>query len=264
MYMWHILTSIGLVRLWNCALEASSAVAGKDNYWMTVLSTGGADEGNVFMPLLLFLLSSPSLLFCVGCECFLKSIKVIYHRSPPGWSVFGKSFPRVCLDVHGFQVAFTDVFESQLRSDSGARFPSASSLYRMSFGILPSFILQTFPSHRRRRCFNREYMLGRFALSRTSVLGTLSCQVMFKMRLRLRRWKGLSLCSCRACRTQDSLPYGSVVSTHALDTWILVLSVSFPFFQTLFVRLDMVVEALRILLLSSMSRYSVSGIVDPM
>ena len=30
---------------------------------MTVFSTGGADEGRVFMPLLLFLLSSPSLLF---------------------------------------------------------------------------------------------------------------------------------------------------------------------------------------------------------
>ena len=92
-----------------------------------------------------------------------------------------------------------------------ARFSSASSLHRTSFGILPSSILQTCLSHRRRRCFSREYMLGRFALSRTSVLGTLSCQVMFKMRLRLCRWKVLRLCSCRACRVQDSLPYKSVL-----------------------------------------------------
>ena len=99
------------------------------------------------------------------------------------------------------------------------RFPSASSPYRMSFGILPSSILQKCPRHRRRRCFSKEYMLGRFALSRTSVLATLSCmQVIFKMRLRLRRWKGLSLCSSRACRDQTSLPYKSVLSTHALYT----------------------------------------------
>ena len=98
------------------------------------------------------------------------------------------------------------------------RFPSASSPHRMSFGILPSSILQTCPSHRMRRCFNREYMLGRFALSRTSVPGTLSCQAMFKMRRRLRRWKVLSLCSCNACSTQDLLPYRDVLSTHALYT----------------------------------------------
>ena len=94
----------------------------------------------------------------------------------------------------------------------------AGSRYRMPFGILPSSILQTCPSHRRQRCFNREYMLGRFALSRPSVLGTLSCQAMFKMRLRLRRWKVLSLCSFRACSTQDSLPNRSVLSTNALYT----------------------------------------------
>ena len=64
------LASIGLDRLWNCALEASSAVAGKANSLLTVLSIGGADEGRVFMPLSLFLLSSP-LFFCVGFECFL-------------------------------------------------------------------------------------------------------------------------------------------------------------------------------------------------
>ena len=40
-------------------------------------------------------------------------------------------------------------------------------------------------------------------------------------------------------------------------------AVSFPFFQTPFVRLDMVVDALPILLLSSVSRDSVSEIADP-
>ena len=157
-----ILTSIGLVKLWKCALGASSAVAGKANSWMTVLSTGGEDEGRVFMPLLLFLLSSPSLLFssilfCVGCECFLRSIKAIYHRSPPGWSVFGKSFTRVCIDIHGFQVSFTMSLNRSCSLPAG-RFPSTSWPYRMSRGILPSSIPNTCPSHRRRHCFNREYM----------------------------------------------------------------------------------------------------------
>ena len=92
-----------------------------------------------------------------------------------------QEFPKSLYRCSWISVAFTHIFESQLRSDSGAPFPSASLPYRMSFGILPSSILQTCHSHRRRRCVNRGYMLGRFALSRTFVLGTLSCQAMFKV-----------------------------------------------------------------------------------
>ena len=146
---------------------------------------------------------------------FLKSIKAIFHRS----SQTDLSLARVSQEFVSMFMDFRSRLQMSLNRSCGlpaGRFPSSSSPYRMSFGILPSSILQTCPSHRRRRCFNREYMLGRFALSRTSVLETLSCQAMFKMRLRLRRWKVLSLCSCRACSTQDSLPYRSVLSTQAL------------------------------------------------
>ena len=66
------MASVGLVRLWNCALEASSVVAGKADSWMTVLSTGGADEGGAFMPLLLFHLSSLPFLFWIWRKCFFK------------------------------------------------------------------------------------------------------------------------------------------------------------------------------------------------
>ena len=99
------------------------------------------------------------------------------------------------------------------------RFPSASSPYRMSFGILPSSpFYKHAPAIAGVAVSSREYMLGRFALSsnlvprafslawgwpklrgclsRTSVLETLSCQVMFKMRLRLHSPRLASIQKC--------------------------------------------------------------------
>ena len=82
------------------------------------------------------------------------------------WQEFPKSlYRRMFMD-------FRSHLQMSLNRSCGlpaGRFPSASSPHRVSFGILPPSILQTYPSHRMRRCFNREYMLGRFALSRTSV-----------------------------------------------------------------------------------------------
>ena len=40
------------------------------------------------------------------------------------------------------------------------------------------------------------YLVGRLVCSRTSVLATLSLQLMLRMRRRLRRWKLFSFCSC--------------------------------------------------------------------
>ena len=64
-------------------------------------------------------------------------------------------------------------------------------------------------------------------------------------------WKALSLLSWEAYRVQDSLAYRRVLSTQALYTAILVLSVSMLLFHTLWDSLARVVEALPILLLIS-------------
>ena len=54
-----------------------------------------------------------------------------------------------------------------------------------------------------------------------------------------------------------------VLRVQALYTWILECSVSLPLVHTLFVRLDMVVPALPMRLLISMSRARESEMVDP-
>ncbi|XP_078269092.1 uncharacterized protein LOC144601032 isoform X2 [Rhinoraja longicauda] len=58
----------------------------------------------------------------------------------------------------------------------------------MSFGIWPSSMRWTWPSH---RSLSRVYILGRPALDRISALDTLSCQDIPRIRRMLLRWKGL-------------------------------------------------------------------------
>ena len=57
------------------------------------------------------------------------------------------------------------------------RDPVASSPYSMSFGIQPSYILQTWPSQCRRLCESIANMLGMHACDSMLALVTLSCQV---------------------------------------------------------------------------------------
>ena len=64
------------------------------------------------------------------------------------------------------------------------RFPCSNSPYRRSFGIRPSAILTTCPSQHRHHCFSNVYMLKIPAHSRTTLFGTLSCQVIPKMHWR--------------------------------------------------------------------------------
>ena len=63
-------------------------------------------------------------------------------------------------------------------------FPVASSPYKRSFGMRPSFIHVTCPSHRMCLCFNRVYKLGIPAFSSTTLFVTLSCHVIPRIRLR--------------------------------------------------------------------------------
>ena len=65
-------------------------------------------------------------------------------------------------------------------------FPVASSPYKRSFGMRPSFIRVTCPSHRVRLCFKRVYKLGIPAFSSTTLFATLSCYVIPTIRLRQR------------------------------------------------------------------------------
>ena len=86
-----------------------------------------------------------------------------------------------------------------------------------------------------------------------SVLGTLSCQEMWWIRRRQRRWKVLNFLSCWAQVVQVLLPCSSVLRTQALYTAIFVFVESLRFSQTRVVRRASVVAAFPIRLLSSTS-----------
>ena len=77
-------------------------------------------------------------------------------------------------------------------------FPEASSPYRRSSGMRPSGMRWTWPNQRSLRCLSSVYMLGRPARDRTSVLGTLSCHDIPRMRRRISLWKVFSRLSCLA------------------------------------------------------------------
>ena len=137
-------------------------------------------------------------------------------------------------------------------------------------------------------------MLGRFARHRTSVLDTLSCQNMSRVRRMLLRWKELSLFSCLAnvvhvslpyiicgprlaaihhmwstshCRTSYvvhvSLPHINVLTTQALYTIILVFIVNLGLVHTREMRRASVVAAFPILLFITMSKERLSVMVQP-
>ena len=65
-------------------------------------------------------------------------------------------------------------------------FPVASSSYKRSFGMKPSYIHVTCPSHRMRLCFKRVYKLVIPAFSSTILFVTLSCHVIHRICLRQR------------------------------------------------------------------------------
>ena len=85
-------------------------------------------------------------------------------------------------------------------------FPVASSPYQRSFGMRPSFIRVTCPSHRICLCFKRVYKLGIPAFSSINVLVTLSCHMIPRIRLRQRMWNTFNHFSWCARIVQDSLP----------------------------------------------------------
>ena len=67
--------------------------------------------------------------------------------------------------------------------------PAASSPYRRSLGIQPGLILLTCPSHLRRRSLRMANMLGAPARIKTTLLDTLSCHLIPRIRRRHLRWK---------------------------------------------------------------------------
>ena len=109
----------------------------------------------------------------------------------------------VCCNIFPALGAISKAFISRLHTSlylscgrPRGRLPTASSPWRMSLGILPSSMRRTWPIQRILRCLSSVYMVERLARSRTSVLGTLSFQLMPRMRRRLCRWKLISLRSC--------------------------------------------------------------------
>jgi len=116
----------------------------------------------------------------------------------------------ISIHVKGLRVSFTDCFQSSTSraflsllqtafNQSWGRplalLPVASSPCSRSLGILPSCILRTCPSQRRRRCRSRVQVPGVAARLRTSWSVMRSGHLMPRVRLRLRMWKVLSLLS---------------------------------------------------------------------
>ena len=115
--------------------------------------------------------------------------------------------------------AFRSCLQMSLYHSCGlplGQFPCTNSPYRRYFGIRPSAVLTTCLSQHRHCCFGNVYMLKIPACSRTTLFGTLSCQVIPKMCCRQHIWKVFSFLSCHAQRVQDSLQYRSVLRTQAL------------------------------------------------
>ena len=98
-------------------------------------------------------------------------------------------------------------------------FPEASSPYRRSLGMRPSGMRWTWPIKQSLRCLSSVNMLGRHARDRTSVLGTLSCQDIPRMRQMLLMWKVFRRLSCLAYVVHVSLPYSSVVMARVVHCY---------------------------------------------
>ena len=142
-------------------------------------------------------------------------------------------------------------------------FPQASSPYRRSFGMRPSGMRWTWPSQQSLRCLSSVNMLGRPARDSTSLLVTLSCHDIPRMRRRLLMWKVFRRLPCLAYVVHVSLPYSRVLMTQVLYTAILVFVVNLGLIHTRVVRRARVVAAFPILLSSSASRERLSVIVEP-
>ncbi len=155
----------------------------------------------------------------------------------------------------GFRLpAFRSRLQTSLYQSAGlpvGLVPEVISPYMISLGIRPSCIRQTWPSQHRHLCESSACILNVFAWSSTSVFGTRSSQVMPRILLRQRRWKELSLRSCQMLRIL------------AWYTFILVLVVSMLLFHTLLVRRAITINALPILVFSSLSRERLLEIVEP-
>ena len=84
-------------------------------------------------------------------------------------------------------------------------FPVASSPYTRFFGMRPSSVRVTCPSHRTHLCFKRVHKLGIPAFSSTALFVNLSSHVIPRIRLRQRMWNTFNRLSWCARIVQDSL-----------------------------------------------------------
>lgn len=117
------------------------------------------------------------------------------------------------------------------------------------------------PSQWRHLSLRMANMLFFLALSKTSVLVTLSCHQMRRMHWRLLKWKLLSfLCICGPCFT--TLHTRSVLCTQAGYVRSLAFPVRLGLFQTLWFSLAITAAALAILLFTSALRESELETVD--
>lgn len=129
-------------------------------------------------------------------------------HTAPSVAVSCRMLPVICINLHNFHIVLAGIFVAQLEVPESclsykmehSHLPSSTygqprptdhlsescSLYRMSFGIWPTFIWCTWSSQ---RCLSSVYMMGKPACAKARTLDTFPPHLMQRMQRRQRIWK---------------------------------------------------------------------------
>lgn len=168
------------MHLWSviCQLSLGTICYGyTGNAWVAVPAADGTDEPRGLGATAQFL---RSLLSAVSRPLLMStSVMPLYTV----WFQAARSMAWVSqLSVQMLQL-FRSLLQASLKQSEEQLTLPVPLLIMMSFGILPSFMWQTCPSHHRWCWLSREYMLGILACSRMSWCWMQSCHFIPRMRL---------------------------------------------------------------------------------
>ena len=108
---------------------------------------------------------------CELLPCSLRAHDVFVHSGSPFDLIVSHLLSGVSIDLGIYKVSFDYIFEAQMGIANWA-LALSKLLYRMSFRMQPSSILQMWPSQRSQRCLKRECVQRRPAQDSTSAFVT--------------------------------------------------------------------------------------------
>ena len=246
-----------------CSIVAASLVAVETDVGETISATKIAFVCGLWSVRVVALLSvGPSSCFCIH-QLLFPCLEVLVQGASPHHVVGCKILPGIGVDVKCFHVSLADILVAQLWAAFGS--PSRCQLsIENVFWYAAILHAVDMPQPTQPAQFEQGEHARKVSFwDRTSVLDTLSCQDMPRIRQMLLRWKELSLFSCLAYVVLFSLPYISVLTTQALYTTNLVFTVSLGLVHTREVRRASVVAAFPILLSISVSKERLSVMMEP-